>query len=186
MAGFKNPPPFAKGAKKQEEKVEQVNQEEISENPLTETVTDENPTDTKGEKSMSEEKPKRERSKVNISQEHIKFVRQNVKKMGYTEMAEQLGITRNQINRILQTLKEGMRSAAVQADPDAYGTKENKKGEKVYDWTQPKSEMAKKVEAKIESDLSRPAESRPGAGGSGGGKVQQALDSELEDLLKDL
>lgn len=185
MAGFKNPPPFAKGAKKQEEKVEQVNQEEISENPLTETVTDEKTKDTKGEV-MSEEKPKRERSKVNISQEHIKFVRQNVKKMGYTEMAEQLGITRNQINRILQTLKEGMRGAAVQADPNAYGTKENKKGETVYDWSQPKSDMAKKVEAKIESDLSRPAESRPGAGGSGGGKVQQALDSELEDLLKDL
>lgn len=178
MSGFKSPPPFAKG-KQQEPAAEEVKQEPQAEEKgetMTEQATQE----------VQAEAPKKTKNKTTITNEHIKFVRQNVKTMGYNDMAEKLGLTKNQINRILQTLKEGMRAKAVEQDANAYGTKQNKKGETVYDWTQPKSDFAQKVEKKIAEELSRPAESRPGAGGGGGGKVQQALDAELDDLLSDL
>ena len=71
---------------------------------------------------------------------------------------------------------------ATQTGEQAYGLKEDGKP----DYSQPISEMAQKVEAKIDADLSRPAESRPGAGRKGGGAVKQALDAELDDLLAGL
>jgi len=183
MTGFKSPPPFAKGKQtppKPETKTETVNPQEISENPIEEGANM-----TEEVQAPPQKKEKQKRNSVLITRDHIKFVRQNVKTMGYNEMADKLGLTKNQINRILQFLKEGMRNKAVTEDSNAYGTKKNKKGEDVYDWTQPKSAYAKKAEAKIEAELSRPADTRPG-GGAGGGQVQQALDSELDDLLAEL
>jgi len=179
---FNTPPPFAKATEESKtvEEVETVEEEIVEEEPKTK----------KGEKMTAPEEAKEEKktikpkNKTQITKEHIDYVRQNVKKMGYGEMADALDITKNQINRILQTLKEGLRGKAVDQDDNAYGTKKNKKGDTIYDWSEPKSDLAKKVEKKISDELSRPAESRPGGGG--GGKVKQALDSALDDLLADL
>jgi hypothetical protein len=140
---------------------------------------------TKKEKKVSDpDKPKQKRNEKLIDEDAIKFVRQNVKEMPYTDMAEHLGLTTNQVNRILQTIKAGLRQYAIDQDNKAYAFKKNKKGEDIYNWTEPLSDIAKKVEMKIESELSRPAESRVGAGGDG--KVQKALNSEIDDLLAGL
>jgi hypothetical protein len=141
------------------------------------------------------EKKKQKKNNVMINGDHIKFVLQNIKKMNYTEIAEKLEITKNQVNRILQTLKGGIDQKgnnfglrgkaldeAAAAGTQAYGLKEDGKP----DYSQPVSELAQKVEAKIEAELSRPADSRPGAGRKGGGAVKQALDSQLDELLAGL
>lgn len=121
-----------------------------------------------------------------ITPEQIKFVKQNVKSMGYQEMADQLGVSRNQVNRILQQLKKGMREKVIE-DAKNQGTEPyalNDKGK--YDYNQPQTEMAKKVENKVKNELSRPEDTRPGAGRKGGGTVQNTLNQEVEDLLSDL
>ncbi|MFW6247065.1 MAG: helix-turn-helix domain-containing protein [bacterium] len=163
---FATPPPFAGGS------TEEVQQTEA-------------PTAQQEAPQQAPVKEKKKRA-APITEEQIKYVRDNVKKMGYGEMADALGISRNQVNRILQELKKGMRAAAIQkAEADgqvAYGT--NEKGR--WDYSDPKTELAKKIEQKIENDLSRPAESRPGAGRKGGGSVQNTLQSEVDELLKDL
>ena len=140
-------------------------------------------------------KPKQAKNNVMISGDHIKFVLQNISKMNYTEIADKLSITKNQVNRILQTLKGGIDQhgnpfglrgkalvAAKDAGEQAYALKEDGKP----DFSQPVSELAQKVEAKIEAELSRPADSRPGAGRKGGGAVKQALDAQLDELLSGL
>lgn len=141
------------------------------------------------------EKKKKKKHTVMISEDHIKFVMQNIKTMAYADMAEKLGITKNQVNRILQTMKGGVDNKgnffglrgnaleqAAKSGEAAYGLKENGKP----DYSQPLTELAQKIEAKIAEKLSRPAESRPGGGGGNGGKVKQALDSQLDSLLADL
>ena len=132
-----------------------------------------------------------------ISDEDIIFVRQNIKTMGYTEMAAKIGLTTHQVNRILQTLKGGidqnggffgLRGKALQAAIDvgekAYAEKTTKAGAIKPDFTQPITEMAQKVENAIAEKLSRPADTRPG--GKTGGPAKQALASQLDDLLADL
>jgi hypothetical protein len=144
---------------------------------------------------VQKEKQKQKKNNVMINGDHIKFVLQNIKKMNYTEIAEKLEITKNQVNRILQTLKGGIDQKgnnfglrgkaldeAASAGTQAYALKEDGKP----DYSQPISELAQKVEAKIEAELSRPADSRPGAGRKGGGAVKQALDSQLDELLAGL
>lgn len=163
VAGFKKPP-FAKSVE-ETVKVDEVETEETTE----------------------EEKPMKEETKRNtktLDAESIRFIRQNVREMTYAEMAEKLGLSKHQVNRALQYLKEQMRKHALDTDDAAYGKKQNSKGEDVPDWSNPLSEIAKKVETKIENEMSRPAQSRPGGGG--GGKVKKALDAELDDLLADL
>lgn len=121
-----------------------------------------------------------------ITQEQIKFVRENVKKMGYTEMANQLGVSKNQVNRILQEIKKGMRQKAMEEAQKngqrAYVDKEDGKP----DYTQPQTDLAQKVEKKIADELSRPADTKPGSGRKGGGQVQNTIQSEVEDLINDL
>ena len=123
-----------------------------------------------------------------IGNDEITFVVQNVKTMGYNEMAEKVGITKHQVNRILQTLKEGLRKSAIDAaeaaGEKAYGERTTKKGEIKADYAAPLSALAQKVENKITASLSRPADTRPGA--KGGGKAKQALDSTLDAMLADL
>jgi len=123
-----------------------------------------------------------------IGNDEITFVVQNVAKMGYNEMAEKVGITKHQVNRILQTLKEGLRKSAIDGasadDEKAYGERITKKGEVKADYSSPLTDLAQKVENKILKSLSRPADTRPGA--KGGGKAKQALDSTLDAMLADL
>jgi len=185
--GFKKPP-FAGNkpgnqttTKEPEQQETPVVQEKEEKKPMAEEATVEELEEVEDPK-----KEKKTRNSKMLDPESIKFIRQNVKNMTYTEMAEKRGLTKHQVNRTLQYLKEQLRIHAVNTDGEkAYGTKQNKKGEDVYDWSNPLSATAKKVEKKIEDEMSRPAESRPGGGG-GGGKVKQALDAELDELLGDL
>lgn len=143
----------------------------------------------KGKKDKGERKP-RQRSEVMISPEHISYVRDHVKDESYTQMAEKLGITPNQVNRILQEMKKRLRNRAMEmaaaAGTDAYAKKgTNDKGATLWDFDQPLTDAAKKVEEKIMKDLSRPADVRVG-GAKGGGAVSQALGSEVDSILSDL
>jgi len=123
-----------------------------------------------------------------IGNDEIKFVVQNVATMGYKEMGDKIGLTKHQVNRILQTLKEGLRKSAIDgasaAGEKAYGERTTKKGDVKADYNSPLTDLAQKVENKILKSLSRPSDSRPGS--KGGGKAKQALDSTLDAMLADL
>ena len=187
---FKKPPFVGNVKKEVVEEVEEVETEEAE--AETEEVETEEAEETEKETPMVEEekkevkevKEKKKRNTKQLDQSSITFIVNNVKSMSYTEMADQLGLTKHQVNRTLQYLKEELRKHALNDDDGAYGTKKNKKGEDVYDWSQPISDKAKKIEKKIEDKLSRPAASR--VGGGGGGKVKEALNNELDDLLDGL
>jgi len=194
---FKKPPFVGNVKKEVVEEVEEVETEEAeaeteeveTEEVETEEVETEEAEETEKETPMVEEekkevKEKKKRNTKQLDQSSITFIVNNVKSMSYTEMADQLGLTKHQVNRTLQYLKEELRKHALNDDDGAYGTKKNKKGEDVYDWSQPISDKAKKIEKKIEDKLSRPAASR--VGGGGGGKVKEALNNELDDLLDGL
>lgn len=134
----------------------------------------------------AEEAPAKKRSAVTINKEHIDYVIANVKTMSYTDMAANLDLSKNQVNRILQEVKQGLRMKAIAADSNAYPVKgQNKKGEDMYDWAAPVSDLAKKVESKIAESLTRPAESRPG-GSKGGGATKTAINAEIDNLLNNL
>jgi len=123
-----------------------------------------------------------------IGKDEIKFVVQNVATMGYKEMGDKIGLTKHQVNRILQTLKEGLRKSAIDGaladDEKAYGERITKKGDVKADYNSPLTDFAQKVENKILKSLSRPSDSQPGS--KGGGKAKQALDSTLDAMLADL
>lgn len=178
-----------------EEQVEELEDleelEDMTEDNDEDVFEDEEETSTpkskKEKKKVSEDTEKKPRSQKMIDKDCIEYVKTNIKNQSYSEMAEYLGITTNQVNRILQTIKMGMRNHATDKDPKAYETKVNDKGEISYIWSEPKSELAKKVEAKIEEKLTRPADSRPGVPGrKGDGKVQKVLDDEISSLLDEL
>ena len=123
-----------------------------------------------------------------IGNDEIKFVVQNVATMGYKEMGDKIGLTKHQVNRILQTLKEGLRKSAIDgagaAGEKAYGERTTKKGDIKADYNSPLTDLAQKVENKILKSLSRPNDSHSGS--KGGGKAKQALDSTLDAMLADL
>lgn len=134
-----------------------------------------------------EKKESKPRSEVMISDEHIKFVKDNVKTMGYKEMAEHLGISKNQVNRILQELKKMLRDIAIERSKPAEAYAQNgvnKKGGIKWDYNTPLTDIAKKVEDKIDNTLSRPEDARPGAGK--GGQVSAALKSGVDDILSEI
>ena len=91
----------------------------------------------------------------------IKYVLGNVRDKSYQEMAETLKLTKFQVNRILMDIKKNLR--------------ENAKGD-------PTKEA--KVESYIEQHLSRTNVTRGGGGKSG--KVREALDTVIEDILAGL
>jgi beta-N-acetylglucosaminidase len=96
-----------------------------------------------------------------IKPEDIEFVMKNVRTMSYSEMAEKLGLTRHQVNRILMDIKKGLREEAK------------------------KTGKVKEVEKFIKEHLSRPEDSRPG-GQKGGGAVKNAIDATVSNILKNL
>lgn len=134
---------------------------------------------------QSTQQEKKTRSTTTLTREHIDFIQNNVKKMGYQEMADSLGISRNQVNRALQDVKKRLRNrimeAAEQNNQEAYAKKDNGKP----DYNQPLIEGAKKIEAYIQEHLSRPADTRPGAGKKGGG-VNAAIDNKVDEILNSL
>lgn len=136
------------------------------------------------------EKKKRTRSTTVINPDHVPFVQANIKTMSYDLMAEKLGISKSQVNSILQTIKSNIRDAAIAdakaAGASAYAQKgTNKKNEILWDWANPISDLAKKVEVYIDSDLSRPADARPG-GAKGNPAMKTAINTAVSDILKNL
>jgi len=81
----------------------------------------------------------------------------------YTDIGEQLGITKFQVNRVLMETKKTLREAAA-ADP---------------------AKLAK-VEAYIAEVLSRPEDTRPGSKGPKGGKVKSSIGDIVGSILAGL
>jgi len=126
---------------------------------------------------------KKKRNDIIIDSEKIDYVMANIKSQTYDEMAKATGLTKHQVNRILQTLKSGIRNRVLEADDNAYEKKTNKKGGLVPDYATPLTDKAKKAEKLILTKLCKSdAVSKPG----GGGKSKQSLDSALDSLLAEL
>jgi len=92
--------------------------------------------------------------------DQVKEILTLVKEHSYTQIAEKLGITKFQVNRVLMSTKKQLREAAA-TDPIKLA----------------------KVEAYIKEYLSRPEDTLPGHGGGRGGKVKGALDNVVGDIL---
>ena len=136
-----------------------------------------------------EKKEKKERSDVNITSEHIAFIQANIATNSVVEIATKCGITKNQVNRVINDLRTKLRMAIIAKDPESYAkTGElNKKGQAVYDYSNPITEAAQKVEALIATRLSRPAsEGGVTRKAGGGGSVKKAIDDAFDSLFKDL
>lgn len=136
-----------------------------------------------------ETKEKTPRSR-NITTEDIEFIRNNIKTMRYQEIAETRGISKSQVNRVLQFIREGIRNSAIKIAESrgetAYGTKtlnSKKEGPKpVNDYSNPLTVEARKAEDFINENYSRP----DSAGAGGGGQVKEALDDTLSGILDSL
>jgi hypothetical protein len=111
----------------------------------------------KGKKKSGED---RKKPAPQMVPDQVKEILTLVKDNSYTQIAEKLGITKFQVNRVLMQTKKQLREAAA-ADP---------------------SKLAK-VEAYIKEYLSRPEDTLPGHGGGRGGKVKGALDNVVGDIL---
>ena len=112
-------------------------------------------TEAKKEKRKVERKATR-----NITQNDINFVINNIKNMSYGEMAEKLGLTRHQVNRILMDLKKALREEAK------------------------KTGREEQVERYIKEHLSRPEEARVGSKKEG--EVKKAVSNTVANILNSL
>ena len=98
-----------------------------------------------------------------MNPDQIKQVIAMVKDHSYTEIGEALNITKHQVNRVLMEVKNILKkNAAGDADKMA------------------------KVELYIKDYLSRPEDSKPGASGPKGGKVKNALNDIVGNILAGL
>jgi len=95
-----------------------------------------------------------------MTSEQVKQIIALVKDHSYSQIAETVGVTKFQVNRVLMATKVQLR--------------ENAKGD---------AAKLAKVEEYIKTYLNRPEDSRPGKGGARGGKVKGALDSVVGDIL---
>lgn len=101
-----------------------------------------------------------------INKDDIQFVCANVKGMSYNDMAEKLGLTRHQVNRILMDIKSQLRKSFLNED----GSEDPKKKET--------------VESYIAQVLSRPEDSRVGA--KKGSPVRDAMNDVVSEILNGL
>lgn len=115
------------------------------------------PAKTKGTKKSGEA---RKKPAPQMVPDQVKNILTLVKDHSYTQIAEQLGITKFQVNRVLMQTKKQLRAAAA---GDA-------------------AKLAK-VDTYIKTYLSRPEDTLPGKGGGRGGKVKGALDGVVGDIL---
>ena len=132
--------------------------EEEGEVMTEEVAVEEAPVKKTRKKSEGERKtPNRQMNK-----EDIAFVVANVKTMSYTEMATERGLTKHQVNRVLMSVKKDLVESAKD-NPEALA----------------------KVKAYIEANLSRPADTRPGAGGGAGrsSAVKDSIDDIVGNIL---
>jgi len=101
-----------------------------------------------------------------INKDDILFVCQNVKGMSYNDMAEKLGLTRHQVNRILMDIKAQLRKSFINAD----GVEDPARKEI--------------IEKHIATNLSRPEDSRVGA--KKGSPVRDAMNDVVSEILGNL
>lgn len=101
-----------------------------------------------------------------INKDDILFVCQNVKGMSYNDMAEKLGLTRHQVNRILMDIKAQLRKSFISAD----GVEDPARKEV--------------IEKHIAEHLSRPEDSRVGA--KKGSPVRDAMNDVVSEILGNL
>jgi len=113
----------------------------------------------------TEEASKKERKKKarEMTPEDVDFVVENIKTKSYTEIAEERGLTRHQVNRVLMDIKKDLRSQYPEGTPER-----------------------EKIEEYIKSKLTRPEETRPGAGGGKKSGVKNALKSRSTSILDQL
>jgi hypothetical protein len=111
----------------------------------------------KGVKKSGED---RKKPAAQMNSDQVKQILTLVKDHSYTQIAEQVGVTKFQVNRVLMSTKKQLREAAA---GDA-------------------AKLAK-VDAYIKEFLSRPEDTLPGKGGGRGGKVKGALDGVVGDIL---
>ena len=102
-----------------------------------------------------------------INKDDILYVCKNVTTMSYNDMAEKLGLTRHQVNRILMDTKKTLRDSYK--DDDGKVVDEAKKA---------------KVEEYIASKLSRPEDSRVGS--KKGSPVRDAMNDVVSEILGNL
>ncbi len=102
--------------------------------------------------------------KKEIEQSDIQFVIKNVRSKSYQDMAEELNLTKYQINRILMDIKKTLR--------------ENAKGDEVKE---------KKVEEYISENLTREKSSiKRGGGVKKQSEIRTSIDEIVGDIMKDL
>ncbi len=102
--------------------------------------------------------------KKEIEQSDIQFVIKNVRSKSYQDMAEELNLTKSQINRILMDIKKTLR--------------ENAKGDEVKE---------KKVEEYISENLTREKSSiKRGGGVKKQSEIRTSIDEIVGDIMKDL
>lgn len=145
---------------------------------------------------VAEKKASKPRNEKQITPEDIEFIKANVRTMGYKEIADARSLSTHQVNQVLQKIRQGMRDAAIARDGEgAYARaldesgqpkvskNKNSEGAPIYDYSQPLTEMAKKVEEKIASALSRPdSVGRKGGGSATAGTYASSVDEFLADL----
>lgn len=121
------------------------------------------PTEAPNEEASTKRKKSgadRKKPAPQMTSEQVKQIIALVKDHSYAQIAETVGVTKFQVNRVLMATKAQLRESAKD-DP----------------------EKLAKVEEYIKTYLSRPEDSRPGAGGARGGKVKSALDDIVGDIL---
>ncbi len=136
----------------------------VTESPVTSTTTTEAaPTAATKAKGVKKSGENRKKPAPVMNQEQIKQIIAMVKDHSYAQIAEAVGVTKFQVNRVLMNSKEYLRKAA-EGDPVKLA----------------------KVEEFIKTHLSRPEDTLPGKGGARGGKVKNALDNVVADILASL
>jgi len=113
-----------------------------------------------------------------ITEEMIKFVRENAVSMTYAKMASSLGIKKAQVSNILQNYKRKLRS---KIGYENYGKRTyfNQQEKEVTkpDFSKPKTEKAEKVEKWISENLSRPVRSND---------MSDALNNDIDGVISTL
>lgn len=102
----------------------------------------------------------RKKPAAQMNADQVKQILTLIKDHSYSQISEQVGVTKFQVNRVLMSTKKQLREAAA-GDP---------------------AKLAK-VDAYIKEFLSRPEDTLPGKGGGRGGKVKGALDNVVGDIL---
>lgn len=133
-----------------------VKQQEKTTKATETTIVEDVPVVKEGKKPRKPKSPQ-------LSEDQIKSIIEMVqsKNKSYSEIADELNISKHQVNRVLVSTKKKLKQIAEQ---------------------NPK--MAEKINAIIES-LSRPAETRPGRGGKKK-VVNAAIDDIINNLLNQL